>query len=195
MLTLDSPELVRVTVFVCCVPTAKLPNASLLALRVSSPGGPALPVPFPASLKVAVPFDASLVMVVVALKDSTALGANEMSIEVLCPAATVCGRSLEAKEKYLLEIAIPEMVTVAAPEFVTVAERVLLLPAATPPNSRVEVDRESVPDRGWLSDLPILKPWQPASRINAAKRRIMCTALEGCFEETALGNLRILVDP
>ena len=195
MLTLDSPELVRVTVCVCCVPTVKLPNASLLALRVSWPGGAAFPVPLPARLKVAVPFDASLVIVVVALKDATALGANEILIEVLCPAATVRGRSLDAEEKYLLEIAMPEMVTVAAPEFVTVAERVLLLPAATPPKSRVEVDRESVPDCGRLSDLPILKPWQPASRINAAKSRIMCTALEGCFEETALGNLRILVDP
>ena len=195
MLTLEPPELIRVTVCVCCVPTVKLPNASLLALRVSSPGGAALPVPVPARLKVAVPFDASLVMVVVALKDATALGANEILIEVLCPAATVCGRSLEAKEKYLLEIAIPEMVTVAAPEFVTVAERVLLLPDATSPKSRVEVDRDSVPNCGWLSDLPTLKPWQPASRIRAAKRRTTCTALEGCFEETALANFRILVDP
>lgn len=90
---------------------------------------------------------------------------------------------------------MPEIVTVAAPEFVTVAERVLLLPAATPPKSRVEVDSESVPDWCWLSDLPTLKPWQPASRIRAAKRSTTCAALEGCFEETALGNLRILVDP
>lgn len=97
MLTLDSPEFVRVTVCVCCVPTVKLPNASLLALRVSCPGSAGLPVPFPARLKVAVPFDASLVIVVVALKDATALGANEMLIEVLCPAATVSGRLLKTK--------------------------------------------------------------------------------------------------
>ena len=194
MLTLESPELVRVTVCVCCVPTVKLPNASLLALRVSCPAGAALPVPLPARLKVFVPFDASLVIVVVALKDATALGANEILIGVLCPAATVSGRLLEAKEKYLLEMAMREMVTVAAPEFVTVAERVLLLPAATPPKSRVEVDSDSVPDCGWLSDLPTLKPWQPVSRIRVAQSSTTYTAFEGCLEETALANFRILVD-
>ena len=83
MLTLDSPEFVRVTVCVCCAPTVTLPNASLVGLRASSPGSAPAPVPAPARLNVAVAFDASLAMVVVALKGATALGANDMLIDVL----------------------------------------------------------------------------------------------------------------
>ena len=185
MLTLDSPVFVRVAVCVCCVPTVTLPNPSLLGLRVSSPGGAPVPVPVPTRSKVAVPFDASLVMVAVALKDATPLGANEMLMRVLCPAATVSGRLVGAREKYWLEIAMPEMVTVASPEFVTVADKNLLLPAATPPKSRVDVDSESVPDCCLLSDPPTLKPWQPASKMSAAERTTTCAAFEGCFAETA----------
>ena len=145
-LTLDSPEFVRVTVCVCCIPTVTLPNGSLTGLRASNPGSVPSPVPAPARLNVAVPFDASLVMVVVALKAATASGVNEMLIDVLCPPLTVSGKLVGAREKYWLEIAMLVMVTVASPEFVTVAERVLLLPTVTPRKSRVDVDSESVPD-------------------------------------------------
>ena len=83
MLTLDSPEFVRVTVCVCCAPRVTLPNPSVLGLRASRPGSAPAPVPAPARLNVAVAFDASLEIVVVALKGATALGANEMLTEVL----------------------------------------------------------------------------------------------------------------
>jgi len=92
-------------------------------------------------------------MVAVPLKDATELGANVMLIEVLSPAAIVTGRLIGANEKYWLEIAMLLMVTVAVPEFVTVADRLLLLPDATLPKSRVDVDSESVPD-GWRSEVP-----------------------------------------
>ena len=154
MLTLDPPELVRVTVCVCCVPTVKVPNTSLLGLRVSCPGSDPLPVPVPARFRVVASFDALLVIVTVALKEPTALGANEMLIEVLCPAATVSGAVVGAREKYWLEIAMLLIVTGAAPEFVTVADIVLLLPAATLPKSSIDFESESVPG----CDPPILRP-------------------------------------
>ena len=195
MLTLDPPEFVRLTVCVCCVPTLTFPNVSLAGVSASSPGSTTLPVPFPDRLKVAVPFEASLVMVAVALKDATALGMNETPIEVLRPAATVSGRLIGSREKFLLEIAMPEMVTVAVPEFVTVAESALLLPATTLPKSRVDFDRESVPVCCWLLDLPTLKPWQPASKISAPKRSTTSAAFEERFEGIALAaSFRILVD-
>ncbi len=105
--------------------------------------GTPLPVPAPDRFRVAVPFEASLVMVAVALKAATASGANEMVIDVLCPASIASGSVVGAKEKYWLEIAMLAMVTVADPEFVSVAERVLLLPTETPRKSRVDADRES----------------------------------------------------
>jgi hypothetical protein len=131
-------------------------------------------------------FDALLVMVALALKDATALGANEMLIEVLCPAATVSGRLVGAREKYWLEIAMLLMVTVAAPEFVTIAERVSLLPAATLPKFRVDVDKESVPDCCWPAEPPMLKPWQPASKVSAAKRSTASATFAGRFEEIGI---------
>jgi len=162
---------------------------------VSCPGGTALPVPAPARFKVVVAFDASLVMVAVALKDATALGANERLNEVLCPALIVSGRLVAERAKYWLEIAMLEMVTLASPELVTVAESVLLLPLATFPKSRVDAESESVPNC-WVSDLPTLKPWQPASNMSAAERSTTCTAFEECFWGTALAaSFRILVDP
>ena len=148
--------------------------------------GTPLPVPAPERFRVAVPFEASLVMVAVALKAATASGANEMLIDVLCPASIASGRVVGAKEKYWLEIAILAMVTVADPEFVSVAERVLLLPTETPRKSRVDADRESVPICCWLSDFPTLNPWQPANKMSAAKRSTTSAALEGRLEETAL---------
>jgi len=195
MLTLDSPEFVRVIVCVCWVPRITFPKPSLLGFTVSCPGGTALPVPAPARFKVVVAFDASLVMVAVALKDATALGANERLNEVLCPALIVSGRLVAERAKYWLEIAMLEMVTLASPELVTVAESVLLLPLATFPKSRVDAESESVPNC-WVSDLPTLKPWQPASNMSAAERSTTCTAFEECFWGTALAaSFRILVDP
>jgi len=158
MLTVDPPELVSVTVCVCCAPTITLPNASLAGLRVSAPGSDPLPLPVPARLRFTAAFDASLVMVAVPLKDATALGANETLMEVLSPAATMSGRLIGAKEKYWLEIAMLLMVTFAAPEFVTVADKVLLVPDATLPKSSVDVDSESVPDCWWSEDPPTLSP-------------------------------------
>ena len=73
-------------------------------------------------------------------------------------------------EKCWLEIAMLLMVTVASPEFFTVTDSVLVLPAATFPKSRVAVESESVPGCCWVSDLPTLKPWQPASKMSADKR-------------------------
>lgn len=196
MLTLDPPEFVRVTVCVCCAPIVMLPNASLLGLRASTPGSDPSPVPSPARLNVAVPFDASLVIVVVAPNDATALGANEMPIEVLYPAAIVSGRWVAAREKYWLEIAMLLTVTVASPEFFTVIDRVLVVPAATFPKSRVGVEIESVPDCCWVSDLPTLKPWHPARIMRAANRNTACAAFKKRFEGTALSAIvRILVDP
>ncbi len=100
MLTLEVPEFVRVRVCVCRVPTGTFPNVALLGVSVSCPGGIADPVPFPAKFNIVVALEASLVIVVVAVNEATALGVNEMLIDVLCPAATVRGRFIGAKEKY-----------------------------------------------------------------------------------------------
>ena len=99
-------------------------------------------------------------------------------------------------EKYLLEIAMLLMVTVASPEFFIVTDKVFVLPTATFPKSRVDVDSESVPDCCWVSDLPTLKPWQPTSKMSAAERSTTSTAFEECFGGTAFAAIfRILVDP
>ena len=158
MLTVDPPELVSVTVWVCCVPTDTLPKAALLGLRASAPGSDPFPLPVPARLRFTAAFDALLVIVAVPLKDATALGANETLIEVLAPASRVSGRLIGAREKYWLEIAMLLIVTLAVPEFVTVADRVLLLPDATLPKSNVDVDSETVPDCCWSACPPTLRP-------------------------------------
>jgi len=125
-------------------------------------------------------------IVTVALKGATALGRNERLIEVLPPGATVSGRLIGAREKYWLEMAMLLIVTAAAPEFVTVADKVLLLPAVTLPKSSVDADSESVPDGWWSADPPTLSPWQPASKVSAAKRSITSAILEECLDGIGL---------
>ena len=166
MFTLDPPILVSVTVCDCLAPTVTLPKASLAGLSVICPR--AVPVPVPESGRFVTVFDALLVTESVALKAPTASGVNWMLIVVLCPAATVIGRLGVTREKYLVEIAAALTVTDAGPEFVAVTVRVLLLPAATLPKSRVVVNRERVLDWGWTEEFAVLRPWQPTRKVTAA---------------------------
>src|ERR1700676_3757413 len=146
MFTLDPPVLVSVSVCDCWAPVVTLPKFSLDGFSVSCPGAVPIPVPVPESARFVTAFEALLVMESVALKDPTASGVNWMLIGVLCPATTVIGRLGATKEKYLVEIAALLTVTDAGPEFVPVAVRLLLLPAATLPKSRLVVSRERVLD-------------------------------------------------
>src|SRR5271169_2344319 len=143
MLTLDPPVLVSVTVCDCLAPTVTLPKSSVAGLSKSCPG--AVPVAesvrFVTVLDPTV-FDAAFVMASVALKAPAALGVNLMLTVMLCPAETVIGRLGATREKYLVEIAALLTVTDAGPELVAVTVRVLLLPAATLPKSRLAVSRE-----------------------------------------------------
>lgn len=102
-------------------------------------------MPVPASETLAEVLDASLVMVTVALKVPAALGENEKLSFALCPAAIERGRAGLVREKDLVEIEAALIVIEALPEFVAVRVKVLLLPAATLPKSRLTLERERVP--------------------------------------------------
>ena len=176
-----APLAVRLPDAVPLVPTTTLPKSSLAGLTTSCPE--AVVVPVPESVRLSVLLDALLAMVTVALKVPAALGANLMLIVVLCPAATVTGRVGAIKEKYGLEIETLLMVTEAGPEFVAVADRVLLLPAATLPKSRVVDCRERV--LCWLEEPP-LTPWQPIREVRPARRSNAPAAFPRRFEQTVL---------
>jgi len=182
MLTLDPPVLVSVTVCDCLAPTVRPPKFSLAGLSASWPEAA---IPVPESGRFVAVFDASLVMVTVALKIPAALGVNLMLIVVLWSAATVTGRLGAVKEKYLLEIETLLMVTDAGPEFVAVTDRVLLLPAATLPKSRVADSRERVLCC-WLEEPAALTPWHPTRKLRPVRRNSAPATFPRCFEQFAL---------
>lgn len=174
MSTVDPPVLVSVTVCDCSAPTDTLPKTSLAGLSASCPG--ALVVPVPESATFITVSEASLVIAAVALKTPAASGVNLTLIEVFCPAATVTGRLGEIREKYLVEIAIPLIVTDADPEFDIVIGRVLLLPAGMLPKPRSEfADRVLI--CCWMEVPPVLKPWQPTRKAMPAIRSNVLAAL------------------
>jgi hypothetical protein len=133
---------VSVIVCDCLAPTVTVPKSSLAGLSVSC----AVDVPVPDRVRFDTLFDASLVMAGIVLKIPAALGANLTLIVVLCPAAIANGRLGATREKYFVEIATLLMVTDAGPELVAVTVRILLLPTATLPKTKVDVCRERVLD-------------------------------------------------
>jgi hypothetical protein len=74
IVTLEPPVLVIDPERVGLLPTVTLPNASLVGLELSWPWDVVIPVP--ESVRFVTVFEASLVMVTVALKSPSALGAN-----------------------------------------------------------------------------------------------------------------------
>lgn len=77
------------------------------------------------------------------------------------------GRLGLVREKYLVETATPVTVTVFDPELPAVTVNVLVVPAVTLPNERVELDKTRVPV-ACVPEPPALTPWQPASSPMAA---------------------------
>jgi hypothetical protein len=191
MFTLDPPLLVSVTICDCLDPTVTLPKSSLAGLSMSCPGD--VPVPVPDSVRFVTVFDASLVIESVALKAPTALGMNLMLIVVLCPAAMASGRLGATREKYLVEIEALLTVTDAGPGFVAVTVRVLLLPAATFPKSRVVLSRERVLDCCWPEEPAALTPWQPTRKVRPARRSNAPASFPRCFERIALAAVSSIV--
>lgn len=126
----------------CCVPISTFPNPLLLGLDARSPIGVSVPVP--ASDRVAEVLLASLVTVAVAVNVPAASGEKATLTGTLCPAETVIGTLGETSVKYLLEIETLLTLTEAGPEFDAVKVRVLVVPACTLPNWRVETFSESV---------------------------------------------------
>lgn len=73
------------------------------------------------------------------------------------------------------------MVTVPGPEFVTLADTVSLLPAATLPKLSVAGVMERLPVCTW-TEAPVLTPWQPARKAQAARRSNAPATFPRCFE-------------
>jgi hypothetical protein len=140
MLTLEPPLLVSVTVCGFLAPTVIDPKFTFAGFVTSCPAAN----PDPDSEMLMGPFEASLESDTVALYEPAALGANLILSGVLCPAAMVTGRTGAVREKYLVEIAAPLMVTGAVPEFVALTVRVLLLEAVTEPKLTLLVPRDRV---------------------------------------------------
>ena len=99
----------------------------------------------PDSAILATESDALLVTERVAPKVPAALGVKLMFTVTLCPAATVIGKAGPVSEKYLVEMLKLLMVIEVDPEFVAVVERLLVVPALTPPKSRDATANNKVP--------------------------------------------------
>ena len=192
MFTLDPPTFVSVTVCDDLVPTVTLPKSSPVGLSVSWPAE--IPVAVPVSEMFMTEFDASLLIESVALKAPAAFGVNTMLMVALCPAATETGRLGLTRAKYWVEIAALLTVTESGPELVAVIVRVLLLPAATLPKSKVEVtrERERVLACSW-PEPPVLTPWQPTRKVRLARRSKLPAALLRCFSKIALATFSRIV--
>lgn len=184
-----APLAVRLPDAVPLLPTTTLPTPRVVGLTASCPE--AVVVPVPESAKLIGLFDALLATEAVAVKVPAAFGANLTLIVVLCPTATVTGRLGAVKEKYGLEIETLVTVTEVGPELVAVADRVLLLPAATLPKSRVADCRERVACC-WLEG-PALTPWQPTRTMRLARRNNAPAAFPRCFEQIPSGFVLCIV--
>ena len=161
MVTLDPPVLVSVTVCDCLAPTATLPKSSLVALSPSCPAA----VPVPESERFGREFDASLVMVAVALKNSRRVGC-ELDADVAALSRGDGNREAGRDQRKILgRDRGAADVTDAVPEFVAVTGRVLLLPAATLPKSRLEVPQGKTAGCCWLEGPAALTPWQPTRKV------------------------------
>ena len=108
-------------------------NAALLGLGESCP----VATPLPESDKLVNASEASLLTATVALNAPVAFGANCTLKLTLCPAAITTGKVGEVSEKYFVDTAALLIVTGTLPKFVAATLKVLLLPAATLPKSRV----------------------------------------------------------
>jgi len=136
-----APLAVNVPVAVPLVPTTTLPTAIVVGLTLSCPGEVVMSVPVPMSVTLGSEFE-PVVILIVALNDPAALGANSMLIVVLCPAATVTGRLGETREKYFVEIAALLMVMAEELELAAVSDKVFVLPTFTEPKLRLDTLRD-----------------------------------------------------
>jgi hypothetical protein len=141
VIVIFAPLALRVPDATPLFPTTTLPKLLLPGLTVSCPREE-VAEHVPESARLVRGFGASLLIASVPLNAPDAVGAKTTPIVVLCPAARVTGRLGSVREKYLLEIAAALMVIEAVPEFVAVTVRVLRLPGATPPKSRLALSKE-----------------------------------------------------
>jgi len=186
MVTLVPPVLVTVSDSVCVLPTTTLPKLRLVGFAPKAPGA----TPVPDSGMVRVGLDALEVRVTLPEVLPAADGANETLKVVLWPAVKVIGKPGEVREKYLVEMAMLEMVTDPGPALVTPAVRVLVLPAATLPKSRAATPIERVPV--GLEE-PTLNPWHPTRNARPATRSRVPAAFDECSEQLPFGPVLCIV--
>jgi hypothetical protein len=130
--TLEPPELVRVSDNVWLLPTGTLPKLRLVAVTVSDPG--VTPVPESGTAKVG--FDALLVMDRFPLADPPVVGVNVTLKVALWPAAKVAGK-LSPLTLYGAAVVAALTVTLEPPELVRVSDNVWLFPTCTLPKLRL----------------------------------------------------------
>jgi hypothetical protein len=132
MVTLDPPELVRVSDSVWLLPTCTLPKFRLVTVAVSAPGA----TPVPESGMFNVGFDALLMMERFPLADPAVVGVNVTLKVALWPAARVAGK-LNPPMLYGAAVMAAVMVTLDPPELVKVSDNVWLFPTCTLPKLRL----------------------------------------------------------
>jgi hypothetical protein len=88
IVTLEPPELVRVSESVWLLPNCTVPKVRLVAVAVSDPG--VTPVPDSGTFKFG--FDASLTIARLPLAEATVVGVKVTLKAVLCPGAKIRGR-------------------------------------------------------------------------------------------------------
>jgi hypothetical protein len=148
IVTLDPPELVKVSDKLVLLPTCMLPNARLVGFAVNAPA--AKPVPESGMLEVG--FEALEVMLTLPLAAPLVVGANCTVNEVLWPAFKVKGSDSPVILNPLPLALAAEIVTLDPPELVNVSDKLVLLPTCTLPNARLVGFAVSVP---WVSPVPV----------------------------------------
>lgn len=124
------PELVTAPVWFCVLPTVTLPKPMVLGLKVSAPGGTAVPVMAIARLG----FVAVETIDKLPLSVPAAMGAKVRSKFALCPAARVRGNASPLIVKPDPVTLAWEIVAPEPPEFVKVTVCFCELPTVTLPN-------------------------------------------------------------
>ena len=123
MVTLDPPELFRVSDSVWLLPTCTLPKLRLVAVAVSEPT--VTPAPDSGTFKLVL--EALLVMEILPLADPLVAGVNFTLKVALWPAASVAGRFIPLT-LYGAAVVAAVMVTLEPPELVKVSDKVWLPP-------------------------------------------------------------------
>ena len=162
-ITLEPPELVRVSEMVCGVPACTLPKFRLDGVEVSDPAVTALPESGTAS----VPFDASLANDTAALAAPPDCGLKVTLKAALWPAARVMGRFKPLTVKPELETLACDTVTLDPPELESAADKVCPLPSCTLPKLRLEGFDSSAPGAVATAETGMLTTALGASLVTA----------------------------